>query len=402
MNKKRLYAIFSLAFVILTIVILAIIDKTNNINLSMWIQGILIVYLIKITYGCILYVKDQYVKQKYSYGIVLNLGLILFLGVNIFRQIVLLIVNYNKSTINDIYMATLQSFSYFALIVLPCIIILSVYSIITNIVLIKKEGFRPNNMLGIIFGIITIIGILASQNLYVIYENLSFSDNQKAIKYIIDLSLNSVLTYFYCLVIATLYTNIVAASHKPKYDKDFAIILGCQIKKDGTLTPLLKGRADKALEFGKLQEENNGKEIIYVPSGGQGFDEVISESEAIKNYLIQQGVPENRIIIENKSTSTKENMRFSKEKIDCIKKDGKIIFSTTNYHVFRSGVIANSEGIDCEGIGSKTKWYFYTNSLLREFFANLITQRGKHFVLITSVNLAIIVLVLIGYFYNLY
>ena len=165
---------------------------------------------------------------------------------------------------------------------------------------------------------------------------------------------------------------------------------------------LLKGRADKAIEFGKMQKENSGKEIIYIPSGGKGNDEVISEAEAIRNYLLEQGISKDNIIIENKSTSTKENMKFSKEKINNIKKDSKIIFSTTNYHVFRSGVIANNEGIECEGIGSKTKWYFYTNSLLREFFANLITERGKHFVLITSINIALLALVLIGYFYNLY
>lgn len=402
MNKKKIYGIITLIFVLLSIVIFAIIDRTSNINLSLAIQGILILYLIKITYGCILYVNEQYLKQKYSYTIIFNLGLILFLVVNIFRQIVLLIVNFNKSTINDIYNATLESFSFFAMLILPCIVILSIYSVVTNIVLIKKEGFRPHNLLGIIFGVITIIGICASQALYVIYENIPLNDNQLIIKNFIDLSLNSILTYFYCLVLATLYTNIVAAQHKPKFDKDFAIILGCQIKKDGTLTPLLKGRADKAIEFGKMQKENSGKEIIYIPSGGKGNDEVISEAEAIRNYLLEQGISKDNIIIENKSTSTKENMKFSKEKINNIKKDSKIIFSTTNYHVFRSGVIANNEGIECEGIGSKTKWYFYTNSLLREFFANLITERGKHFVLITSINIALLALVLIGYFYNLY
>ena len=234
MNKKKIYGIITLIFVLLSIVIFAIIDRTSNINLSLAIQGILILYLIKITYGCILYVNEQYLKQKYSYTIIFNLGLILFLVVNIFRQIVLLIVNFNKSTINDIYNATLESFSFFAMLILPCIVILSIYSVVTNIVLIKKEGFRPHNLLGIIFGVITIIGICASQALYVIYENIPLNDNQLIIKNFIDLSLNSILTYFYCLVLATLYTNIVAAQHKPKFDKDFAIILGCQIKKDGT------------------------------------------------------------------------------------------------------------------------------------------------------------------------
>ena len=93
-------------------------------------------------------------------------------------------------------------------------------------------------------------------------------------------------------------------------------------------------------------------------------------------------------------------MVFSKEKIDKINKDGKIIFSTTNYHVFRSGVIAEDAGIDCEGMGSKTKWYFYTNALIREFIANLMYEKNKHIALLIIINISLLVLTLIGKYYN--
>ena len=76
---------------IITIVVLTVIDKTNNIKLSLVIQIILIAYLLKITWGCVLYIKKQYKQHKYSYSIVMNLGLVLFLIINIFRQINLLI-----------------------------------------------------------------------------------------------------------------------------------------------------------------------------------------------------------------------------------------------------------------------------------------------------------------------
>ena len=94
-------------------------------------------------------------------------------------------------------------------------------------------------------------------------------------------------------------------------------------------------------------------------------------------------------------------MKFSNKIIIDNTKDAKISFSTTNYHVFRSGVIANNCGIDCEGMGSKTKWYFYTNALIREFIANLVQERKKHIALIILMNISIIILVLIGYYYNL-
>ncbi len=93
-------------------------------------------------------------------------------------------------------------------------------------------------------------------------------------------------------------------------------------------------------------------------------------------------------------------MKFSKEKINQINKDGKVIFVTTNYHVFRSGVIANEQGIDCEGTGSKTKWYYYSNALIREFMANLVSERKKHIALLVIINIIMLILIAIGRYYE--
>lgn len=398
---KKIYGGISILLFIAGITILAIIDKTQNIKLSLTIQILLILYLTKITWGCFLYIKDQYQKKKYSYSIIMNLGLCIFLIINIIRQIGLVIVDWNLVSINILYNNTLNSFSYFAYLTLPLIIIIAVYSILTNIFLIKKEGFRAQNLLGIIFGIVIILGALSSQYIYEISKHIGFFNKYVHFKKYIDIGLNSILCYFYCITLATLYCNIMAARHRPELDKDFVIILGARIRKDGTPTPILKARIDRAIEFAKEQKEKEGKRIIFVPSGGKGDDEVIAEASSMKNYLIQNGISEDDIIIEDKSVNTIQNMKFSKQKIDEIDSNGKIIFSTTNYHVFRSGVIANNQGIECEGIGCKTKWYFYTNALIREFIANLFSQKKQHFTLITIINIVIFLLVWTGYKYNL-
>ena len=331
----------------------------------------------------------------------MNLGLVIFIIINIFRQLNLLLTNWNLININDLYNNTLNSFSYFAVLILPVIVILAMYSIFTNIFLFIKEGFKLQNVLGIMFGVCIIIGAFSSQFVFEIIKHIELIESKKYIKRFIDIGLNSILCYFYCLTLATLYCNIMVARHKPNLDKDFIIILGAKVKDDGTLTPILKARVDKAIQFAKEQKEKTRKKIIFIPSGGKGQDEVISEAEAMKNYLIKNGIKQEDIVIENESTNTKQNMQFSKNKIDQIDSSGKIIFSTTNYHVFRSGVIANSQGIDCEGMGSKTKWYFYTNALIREMIANLVIERKKHFALITLINITIFILVLIGYKYDL-
>lgn len=400
-KQKIIYGLISVILFLIVVIILSSIDKTNSIRLSLIIQIFLILYISKIIWGCIIYVKEQYNKRKYSYSIIMNLGLILFLSINVLRQINLLIVNWNMTSINDIYVNTLNSFSYFAVFILPLILFLAIYSILTNIVLIYKEGLVLQNILGIVFGASVVLGAIASQYIFDITKNIEFINYQIYIKKFIDIGLNSILCYFYCLTLATLYCNIKAAKNKPDFDKDYVIILGSKIKDNGTLTPILQARVDKAIEFAKEQKNKTNRDIVFVPSGGKGKDEIISEAEAMKNYLIERGIDPKRIIIEDKSINTYQNITFSKKKIDENNKSGKIIFATTNYHVFRSGVIANNEGIECEGIGSATKWYFYTNAVIREFIANIFIQKGQHLALITLINISIFILVLIGSHYNL-
>ena len=403
MKKRRIiYAIITIFFIIISITILSKTDLNNNVMLSNSIQIILILYLIRISIGCIFYIKKQYEEKKYSYSIILNLGLLIFLNLNIFRIFDLFIHNFNNNSISNIYMNTLASFSYFAMLTLPFIIVLSIYSIISNVILMKKEGVTYRNMLGVFLGFISILGLFLSQFIYYLTSQLVLDSSRLLIKYFIDIQLNSTFSYLYSVIIATLYCNIMASHHNPKYDKDYIIILGSKIREDGELTPLLKGRVDRALQFGKNQKEIANKDIIYIPSGGKGNDEVISEAEAIKNYLLKQGIKKEKIIIENKSTSTQENMNFSKKIIDEKMKDAKIAFSTTNYHVFRSGVIANNEGIDCEGMGAKTKWYFYSNALIREFIANLVEERKKHITLLVMINIMLFILTYIGYYYHFF
>ena len=110
-------------------------------------------------------------------------------------------------------------------------------------------------------GIFALFGLLEGQVVYMITSKMVLNDVQLAIKDLFDSSVNLILSYLYSLIIATLYCNIKAGKHVPAFDKDFVIILGSKINKDGTLTPLLKGRVDRAIYFGKKQYENTKKEI---------------------------------------------------------------------------------------------------------------------------------------------
>lgn len=154
-----------------------------------------------------------------------------------------------------------------------------------------------------------------------------------------------------------------------KKQVDYLIVLGAGIRSE-EVTPLLKSRLDKALEYYQKNED-----AYLVVSGGQGPDEPISEAAAMKKYLLSQGVDEDHILLEDQSTTTLENMTFSKKVIaEHWQKSGTpdVLFSTNNYHVLRGAVYARKAGLKAEGIGAPTAFYFLPSALIREYIAMLV------------------------------
>ncbi len=197
--------------------------------------------------------------------------------------------------------------------------------------------------------------------------------------------------------------GLKAAKRIPAFDKDYILILGCQIKKDGTLTPLLKGRADRAIEFARMQKEASGKDVIFVPSGGKGPDEILPEAQAIRSYLVHAGIPEARILTEDGSVNTYENFKWSLTLIRTVSRapEPQIAFSTTNYHVFRSGVLAGQQGVRAEGIGSRTRSYFWVNAFVREFAAAVYSEGKQHLRVIAELTVILLGVVTIVCLANL-
>jgi len=350
--------------------------KTNG-DFSI-IMSIIILHI----YALYLLIKKYKASMKnslYQYQNVAFLGIIIFLFVSLFNHVIQAF-NYNGivSSLENI-IGSANTFSY---LLLPVAFITSILITISNILLIKKEGFSIKNMLGIILGIFFIfLSILPSiMNYYLQTTTIIDVHNVKSIwiyiENFIDTCIYTIISYLECILLSTIVLSVKASRNVPKYDKDYIIILGCKVNKDGTLTNLLRGRADRALEFAKLQKENSKKDITFITSGGQGKDETISEGDAIANYLIKQGIKKKNIIIENKSTNTDENFAYSYKLIN--DKKANVAFSTTNYHVFRSGILASNYDKNIEGIGSKTKTYFFINAFIREYIAVLVEQKNKN------------------------
>ena len=267
---------------------------------------------------------------------------------------------------------------------LPVVLVFAVSVTVSNISLMRNEGFRPVNALGIIFSVLMIGGRLV---LLLLFGYVSGSETFVRMMTLLENTLCTVIAYMESMLFSTIICALLASKYKASYDKDYLVILGCALMRDGTPTPLLRMRADAALRFEREQYEKTGKHAVFVPSGGQGSDEIISEGESVSRYLMEQGVPEEQIAPEMKSVNTRENLLFSKKVIEdhAQGKDFKTAFATTNYHVFRSYIFAEKAGLKVEGISAKTKWYFFPNAFLREFIGLLASEWKNHLVFLLLV-----------------
>ena len=326
-------------------------------------------------------------KTLYSYANIVLIGGLLFNSVFLIVCTRFLLTIPPDTAVDFTYfyeslLAFPRTFSYYAFFV---ILFICVLLGISNVELIRHEGFRLHNALSLLvaglYGGGTMAVYLIADKLYEsIFVPLGLSTNPVFIvlSTVIPLFLLLVLCYFECILAGTGILGWIAARAVPAYDKDYIIILGCSIDKRGGLLPLLRGRVNRAVRFAWEQEIATGKALRYVPSGGQGPNEIMSEGSAMGFYLMTHGAEEYEVIPEKQSRNTWENFCFSKKLIEEMTPHPKVAFATTNYHILRSGILANKAGLDAQGIAGDTKWYFWPNGFVREFFGILAMERNVH------------------------
>ena len=158
---------------------------------------------------------------------------------------------------------------------------------------------------------------------------------------------------------------IVNGNIKNIDDVDYMIILGARLYGEIPSHALYE-RLKVAEEY--LHDDTDLKVIV---SGGQGPDEYISEAEAMERYLINNGIDKNRIILEDKSTSTFENIRNS---LNIIKENDnleepRVLMVTNKFHVFRSKLLANRLGSKAYGLAAEVPPTIVVPQYIREYFA---------------------------------
>lgn len=158
---------------------------------------------------------------------------------------------------------------------------------------------------------------------------------------------------------------IIKASTKKPQENATLVVLGCKVYGEHA-SRSLRERLDAALIY--LEKNPNSQCIV---SGGMGEGEKISEAECMYRYLIRKGITSSRIIKEDKSTSTRENLRFSKRIMEEKGMSKNIAIATSEYHQYRASQIAKSLGLSVGAVSGHTAWWLFPTFYIRELYGIL-------------------------------
>lgn len=253
------------------------------------------------------------------------------------------------------------------LLTMLALLIAPVLLIINGVHMIRRETVSFANVLSLLLGIVMALGEIT---MVIGCLRIMHGTDIHVLNKILFLLGLSVFYFCFLLLGFVLYTLFIQfMPHRMNFDH--IIIHGAGLLNGREVSKLLADRLDKAIA---IYEKCKSKPVL-IPSGGKGSDEDISEAEAMAAYLQAHGIPQEHIILEDRSTTTMENLANSKEIV--VSRQGKrIALVSSNYHVYRCLTYAKKINMKCVGIGAHVAWYYWPSALIREFVAVFSGKRN--------------------------
>lgn len=258
----------------------------------------------------------------------------------------------------------------FALVMLGVGVVLPIALIFNGLEMLRRESRRLANLLSFLAG----VAIIGTDVAFIVVAQGGVGP----VRTVLGIGvLIAGYVGFFCTSI--LLYSVVYAMMLRGVEFSALIVLGSRVIGD-RVPRLLANRLDRAAEIHRRQRS---KPVLIV-SGGQGPDEDTSEAEAMRDYLVHKGLPDTAILIEDRSTTTEENLRFSTQLLAGGEVRGPIAAVTNNYHAFRAAVTARRLGLPAEAVGAPTARYFLPSAFLREVIALLRENQLAHAVICGS------------------
>jgi uncharacterized SAM-binding protein YcdF (DUF218 family) len=247
-------------------------------------------------------------------------------------------------------------------VLIPLLIVsLAVFLVANGVTMVRREGLRPVNLLSLAAG----LGIIG----FVVFQAVRQAVDWPPLGVVGDV-MTGLLAYLGFLFACFLLYSFVYGRIRPKRGVDFIVVLGAGLIGE-KVPPLLASR----LERGRTAFDAavaRGVEPAMITSGGQGPGEAVPEAVAMADYLVSRGVDRDRVLLEDRSTTTWENLTFSKVIMAEQRPDYRCVIVTNNFHVLRAALLARKAKLNGQVIGSPTAWYFWPTATLREFVAILV------------------------------
>ncbi len=217
-------------------------------------------------------------------------------------------------------------------------------------------------LLPIVYGSSNIGNILLLVYGFLILATLLIKDNHLLSKVL------KVVVVAITLIGLSFMTVLLHAAYFNDYDHDApatVVVMGCMVR-DGSPSLMLTERLNVAYD---VLSEN--PDYTCVVSGGLTAGEPMSEGEVMKNYLVEHGIDSDRIYIEDKSTSTQENIKFSTDIISAENLPDNIIIATDGFHQFRSIYYSKLYGYEASSVSSISATGLVPGYYIREMLAML-------------------------------
>ena len=249
----------------------------------------------------------------------------------------------------------------------------AIYLVVNGITMMRREGARLANLLSLLAGL-AIFAVLG----------LDFTADRAGSEKLSLFSTAAVLLSGYVSFLFVSYVIYALIYSRLGVDRgaDFVVALGSGLKDGGRVTPLLASRLERARAvYDTLVPDGaaGAADPVLIVSGGKGSDERVSEAEAMAGYLVERGFPADRVVREDRSRSTEENVRFSKAIMDRSRPASRCVIVTSSYHAFRAAIIARRVGVNGQVTGAPTAAYYWPSAVLREFAAVFLSHKVVNF-----------------------
>lgn len=168
-------------------------------------------------------------------------------------------------------------------------------------------------------------------------------------------------------ILVTLGKMAACAAHRPAEGQDCTVVvLGCQVFPDGRPSLMLQGRIDAAYDYLTAHPD-----AVCIASGGQNGSEPISEALCIRDALVDRGIDPSRILLEDASRSTEENLAFSARLIAERGLPTDVAIASDNFHQLRAAIWAERSGLTPWSDGCASPWFLTAGYWARETAALL-------------------------------